>query len=256
MRKSYLLILISIFLVTWPSLSLAGMSQDEAISRFDAAGAAYKEGDYAKAIEAYESILIDGTESGALYYNLANSYQKSGQSGKAVLNYERALRLIPRDSDVKFNLQYVRSFARAQTKMDLNFLERLVEGHIQFYTREEMAIIITVLGLTLAFLFLISLYFNWPDQLKQGILGFLAAAFIIYAGGFVFKLQSEKDLAIILTGPTKSYFEPSLDSTVHFSLNEGTKVKVVQEKSPWVKIKRLDAKLGWIEASATETIAK
>ena len=67
---------------------------------------------YNKAIEAYEEALNSGFESGNLYYNLANSYFKNGRLGEAILNYEKAMRLIPRDSDLKLNYEYAKSFIK------------------------------------------------------------------------------------------------------------------------------------------------
>src|SRR3989338_6444849 len=81
-------------------------------TQFTLGNVAYKSGDYPKAIEAYEGILSRQIESGALYYNLGNCYVKTNHVGKAVLNYERAKRLIPRDSQLEFNLRYARGLMK------------------------------------------------------------------------------------------------------------------------------------------------
>ena len=64
----------------------------------------YQEGDYAKAIELYNQILDSDRESAAVYYNLGNAYYKTGETAKAILNYERALLIQPGDKDAKYNL--------------------------------------------------------------------------------------------------------------------------------------------------------
>ncbi|HIP38313.1 MAG TPA: tetratricopeptide repeat protein [Desulfocapsa sulfexigens] len=74
---------------------------------FQEASSAYISGDYGTAIEKFESLRKSGV-SAPLLYNLANSYAQNGQSGKAILNYERALRLAPGDSDIRGNLALVR----------------------------------------------------------------------------------------------------------------------------------------------------
>ena len=68
-----------------------------------------RQGDFSRAAAAYESIVTQGWESGAVYYNLGNAYVKQGKLGKALLNYERARRLIPRDSDLKANREFARN---------------------------------------------------------------------------------------------------------------------------------------------------
>ena len=65
---------------------------------------AYSNGDYVQAISIYETMTQEG-ESDELYYNLGNAYYKNNQIGKAILNYERALRLNPSYDDAAFNLQ-------------------------------------------------------------------------------------------------------------------------------------------------------
>ena len=69
----------------------------------------YQEERYSEAVKAYEQLVAMGVKSGPLYYNLGNAYFRIGTKGKAILNYERALQLLPRDADVKSNLDYARS---------------------------------------------------------------------------------------------------------------------------------------------------
>ena len=69
------------------------------------ADSAYAKGDFALAIELYENILSAQGESSDIYYNLGNSYYKSKDIARAILNYERAYLLNPGDSDIRFNLE-------------------------------------------------------------------------------------------------------------------------------------------------------
>lgn len=64
--------------------------------------------DYASAIQIYESLLTKG-EAAEIYYNLGNSYYKTDDIAKAILNYERALLLQPGNADVRANLEIARS---------------------------------------------------------------------------------------------------------------------------------------------------
>ncbi|MCA9407687.1 MAG: tetratricopeptide repeat protein, partial [Candidatus Omnitrophica bacterium] len=91
------------------SIAGAAISRTQALEGFVTAEAFYKQGEFAQAASAYEEILTAGGESGAIYYNLGNTYYKMGELGKAMLNYEKARQLIPRDSDLNFNYHYLRS---------------------------------------------------------------------------------------------------------------------------------------------------
>ena len=73
---------------------------------FGNANELYKKGNYDLAIADYEKILNKGYESGNLYYNIGNCYFKENKLGKAIVNYKRALRLEPRDGDIRSNYKF------------------------------------------------------------------------------------------------------------------------------------------------------
>ena len=75
--------------------------------QYQNAASAYSRGDYKQAIEGFGMLATEGL-SASLLYNLGNSYAQAGQSGRAILNYERVLRLAPGDSDTIGNLELVR----------------------------------------------------------------------------------------------------------------------------------------------------
>ena len=73
----------------------AGINSLAAVEQvLDAANTAYINSDYHRAIEAYRQLMLRGYASDKLYYNLANAYFKAGRYGKAILFYNRALRLL------------------------------------------------------------------------------------------------------------------------------------------------------------------
>ena len=84
------------------------------VERFFEANQAYKNHQYQQAIDGYRHLIENGFENGQIYYNLGNAYFRLGNLGRAILSYERARFLIPRDSDLAFNL----SHARNQTQDD------------------------------------------------------------------------------------------------------------------------------------------
>ena len=97
-------VLILLFLVLIPMEVLAGDLNE----RFDTGNAAYSVGDYDKAISIYQGLLEQEGNSSGLLYNLGNSYAQKGEVGLAILQYERALRIDPSDSDIIGNLGKVR----------------------------------------------------------------------------------------------------------------------------------------------------
>ncbi len=67
---------------------------------------AYRNGDWPAAIAAFESLADSGVDNGKLFYNLGNAYLKNDDLGRALLWYERALKRIPDDPDLRFNYDY------------------------------------------------------------------------------------------------------------------------------------------------------
>ena len=86
---------------------------------FKEANELYEAGEYAAAIERYGALAEAGVDDAALHYNTANAYYKINDLGRAVLNYERALRLEPRDRAARENL----SLAETQLR-DKQFVAR------------------------------------------------------------------------------------------------------------------------------------
>jgi len=249
------LIILSCFVFLGGMNSSAEMTSDEAFSEFVAAGMAYKEGRYDAAISRYNKILDGNWVNGPLYYNLGNSYFKKKDVGQAVLNYERARKFIPRDSDLNFNDRYVRSkIDRQVVDAGKSFFDRAFVRHIQFYTIDEMVIILFGGGFLIGIVFLISSYVQWPRSITSGIVGMLMISFLVYSGSLIAKVQIERGLAII-TLKTDTFFEPRTDSTVHFILSEGMRVRILKTEGNWVKIERLDGKAGWVDRDVLEEIS-
>lgn len=89
-------------------LSLTAIATADSTNLFTRANEAMGKGEYQAAAELYEKLIRKSGYSADVLFNLAVSYEHAGQPGKAILNYERALRLAPSDSDIKGNLHLLR----------------------------------------------------------------------------------------------------------------------------------------------------
>jgi len=86
------------------------------LNDFVQANEAYANGDYQKAIELYHAVIQSGHPTGSLYFNLGNCYYRMDQVGWAILFYERAMRYIPDDPDLLFNLKHARNQVEDQAE--------------------------------------------------------------------------------------------------------------------------------------------
>ena len=79
---------------------------------------------YERALLHYERLVRDdGVRNGKLYYNIGNTYFRLGDIGRAILSYERAALYMPRDGNVRANLEYARS--RRIDRVELEESERI-----------------------------------------------------------------------------------------------------------------------------------
>src|SRR5713101_1529972 len=96
-------------MMKWLILFLFALVQHAAAQemslQFEQANQLYRAGDFQKAATIFEQIVGNGYESSALYYNLGNTYFKLHNIPAAILNYERAKRITPRDEDNSYNLR-------------------------------------------------------------------------------------------------------------------------------------------------------
>lgn len=222
----------------------ADPASQQAVSKFVSADYHYKQGQFGDAIKEYEGILSMGLESGPLYYNLGSAYYKNGDLGKALLNYKRAEGFIPRDSDLKFNKNLVIDQLALGNITSPNLLERLFAKHEEFYTKDEMAFILTVLGGVILLMYLF-LTFIKPVKSRWIFMIILLFVFFIYLIGFILKVDNETNRAMVIN-TTAANYEPLEKSTAYYQLKEGEEVKLLREDNGWFKIKRYDGKLGWV----------
>ncbi len=102
--------MIRYLLILWTTLATAFAVEAAA---FDRANQQFHAGDFTGAAAGYGKILTDDGPDAAVLYNLGNSYQSLKQYGRAVLAYERARTLTPRDPDLLANLTMARKAATA-----------------------------------------------------------------------------------------------------------------------------------------------
>ncbi len=85
------------------------------------------------------------------------------------------------------------------------------------------------------------------------MMALLVLILAIYSAGLMIKVQQNKDLAIVILSG-ESYFEPRGDSTMHFKLSEGMNIKILRIEGDWIKVQRVDGKVGWTSREVLEEI--
>ncbi|MCK5643063.1 MAG: tetratricopeptide repeat protein, partial [Gammaproteobacteria bacterium] len=101
----------------------------------------YNNGEYSTAAQFYEQLISQGKVHSSLYYNLGNAYYVQGDIGRAILNYQRASRLDPRDPDIRENLAMARNQSANEIDQISNPLDGLANFTSSWLTLNETALI-------------------------------------------------------------------------------------------------------------------
>ncbi len=212
----------------------------------------YRRGEFAGARQRYLAASGTGLRDERLFYNLGNACFKDGRLGEAIVWYERARRVAPRDEDVLANLRFLRRIKRdREEEEDGAFLYELY----LWPTSNELfaGLSLSLLGLAAAASWRL-LRGSGPAAVVAlglclgGILGFGA-----FAGT---RLHRELTLseAVVTAIQGQARGGPDLGQTPVFVVHEGTKVTVERREGEWLLV-RLDNGLGgWLPADLVTMI--
>lgn len=238
--------------------STAVVTAEEATRLFREANALYGESRFREAAEAYRAILDGGFENADVHYNLGNALYRTGSVGRAVVEYERALRLDPGHRDARANLEFLREqLADRQTPAGGGTPAVILD---RFY-----AALPTGLAAALASLFYVLLIVVLiAAVLRSGFgaatrtLAIVLAALLVATTGVMFtKMHRERNIveAVVVVGETAVRTGPGEDFVLEFKLHEGTKVRLAEEREGWARVKVGGTDLeGWLRRNGLERI--
>lgn len=219
----------------------------------------YQQGNYAAAIECYESILKTGVTGGALSFNLGNAYYKQGNMGRAILHYERAMRLMPGDDDLMHNLQLANLLI--VDKIDATprlFIWDMWDGIKAWFSLSGITWgVYALLLLTAGAVVLVILARRYAVR-KIGMIAAMSVGLVLLCAVAILvdkaRDANRSDEAVVLATITTIKNSPDAKSSDAFVLHAGVKVRITDSVNEWVKIRLADGKVGWMERGAAEEI--
>lgn len=248
--RLFLTILCLIFLTP---AAHATFNQAEATQKFFDANASYKEGKYEEAVALYKEIEANGFQSSGLYFNLGNSYFKMEDFGRALLYYERAKRLAPRDADVRYNYNYLRRELNLPEEESSNKILQKILHLLDDYTLDEMILGLSFIVVLMGAFHILGLYLGFKKDDQRTLLVVFIILINILLAASVYKMTLLKDQGISIA-EANANFEPREQATVYFKLMTGQPVKIIKIEGDWAKIRRGDGKLGWVKKESIEKI--
>jgi tetratricopeptide (TPR) repeat protein len=243
-----------------PASGTAGLQEEDPVALYQRGNRLYQEDDYTGAVEAYRRVLEGGLESADLYYNLGNAHFKAGSLGRAILSYERALRLRPGDSDIRANLELARSLTADEIEPLPRFwVLSVLSWWVNLLPR-------TGLLLTLVLAYLVGaggiILLILSRRMALGRLGTWLAAggglgILLFGCTLLVRerLVGEVEWGIVMEDAAAVQSAPSEeDDLTLFRVHEGTRVRVDRAAEGWLEIVLEDGKVGWVPSDVLEII--
>lgn len=250
MKKQWLLSLLLLTLSQW---GMAGSTDLLKLNQL------YADGKFEEAAAGYEAILLNEGVAPQLYFNLGNAYFKSNELGKAILNYERAIRLEPDYADARHNLEFANLKVIDNIEVNdefflkkwLDMLVKLRSSNGWFYfggvifILTMMSMLLFVFGKTV----LVRKLFFY-----LGVFGFLVSISAVAFAEVRKQQLLQHNEAIVLSGVVVVKSAPDKSGTDLYQLHEGAKVTVISVLGDWFEVKPGNGTVGWVEVKHLEKI--
>src|SRR5881398_4133538 len=173
---------LAIFFCLIFGMALSVFAQPDA--EFAKANQAFAQGHFKEAIANYEALIRDGQWSANVFYDLGNAYFRTGDFGRAILNYERALALAQHHPEATANLQIARDEAHA-----LELQPSWPERYLQFATVNQYSVTAAVAFWVAAFC-LAALIFT--PRRSAAMISLLLVMLLVFAGAIFAIWQVER----------------------------------------------------------------
>lgn len=237
-----------LFLAVLMAASVSAWSAD-ASEEFAQANKFYEERDFSSAIRLYQSVLAQGKESAAVFFNLGNAYFKNGDLGHAVLYYMKAKRLSPDDDDIRHNLEFARRFSTVQMEgVELNPINTFFISIVDKHRLATMA----WLSSALFVLFVVVLILRFGVGLTGPALrvAFTLSLILVLLSSalttFKYRVDYLNRRAVILADESPVLTGPSEQSDVELQGAPGLIVQILEESDGYYRVLFENKRRGWI----------
>ena len=229
----------------------ADSSVAQANAEFMKANQDYAQGHFKEAVTGYEKLVQAGQWSANLFYDLGNSYFRTGDFGRAILNYERALALEPHHPEATANLQIARDEARA-----LELQQNAAERYLHFASVNQYCIVAAIafwLAL-LVILLRISARRKSATLIAAFIFCLLICAGAIYAVYTLERGGKGAALAIVTGRNVQARLATADTANSVLALPPGSEIKIISTRGDWIYAALPNTLRGWIPAKDAERV--
>jgi tetratricopeptide (TPR) repeat protein len=229
----------------------ATSSPGQTDANFTKANQDYAQGHFNEAISSYEELVRAGQWSANLFYDLGNAYFRTGDFGRAILNYERALALERHHPEAAANLQIARDEAHA-----LELQQSWPERHLQFASVNQycIAAAIAVWFAVFAVVILIFARRRSATVITMSIFCLIVCAISIYAVYALERGSNGYALAIVTGKDVQARLATADTANSVLALPPGSEVKILSTRGDWIYAALPNDLRGWIPAKNAEQV--
>ncbi|MCM1076433.1 MAG: tetratricopeptide repeat protein [Bacteroides sp.] len=257
------------YVITILAIMVCSFNMRSELTLIQQADSAYTADNFKEAADTYLHVIATEGNSATLQYNLGNCYYRLGEMGKAILAYERALRLEPKFDDARNNLEFVNARIADRPGERGTFIGNALDAAANSAHSNVWAwLAFGCFALTIAGV-LLYVFSGTVILRKAGFFGgFLT---LIGCGCFIFfafrsaAIATADNVAIITSPSTILSTSPRVPkdrSQEAMLLHEGTRVEILDSvrsttdsiNSLWYDVQVDNAHRAWINAAAVEKI--
>ena len=211
----------------------------------------YAQGQFKEAIASYETLIRGGQWNANLFYDLGNAYFRTGDFGRAILNYERALALERNHPEATANLQIARDESRA-----LELQPSRPERYLQFASVDQYSVAGAIAFWLAAFTVVVLIFVRRRAAalIATSVFSLSISAVAIYA---LYTLQggTKGDALAIVTGKNVQARLATADTANSvLALPPGSEVQILSTRGDWSYAALPNNLRGWIPAKDAEQV--
>jgi tetratricopeptide (TPR) repeat protein len=207
-------------------------------SMFHNAMTAYDQGRFKDAYQGFNMTREQTGETANLLYNIANSAYQLERKFEALALYERALRLAPRDPDIRGNLEFLRRDLGLPLLHNPQSPGQLIGEFRDRLRPDEWGLVASVV--LWAMLIVVSLRIARRRRGFSFSVSILMTVFLLAVGAFFWQSRTTYRAAThaVVAGAATGLTAPSsLAEPTELVLKGGESVRVLEKRTEWVRIR-------------------
>lgn len=252
MRK--LIILFSVFGVFLTGSSYSAVTELEQL-RFEDASKYYMDGEYGRAIVAYDELLRNEVRSGNLFYNLSNAYWGIGLKGDAVWAALEAAQYSPRDPEIRDRMKYYLKETGSEVLPSVFKFENYLNSAGSYLTEQELVLLLIVFCVGFGIMMTGSIFFVSIRRISLGLTFIWILLAAALAGLSVSKFSLiEKPQAVIVSDSASVRYGAGEKNSEATQLKAGNVVRVLSSSAGWSHVVYNGTQRGWIASDTLKAV--